>query len=112
MILPRPRSTTEIPLSDAERRRRQGGCRPELSERENSREIERDRSSRPCLSKGKAEPQAAATARCCRHVLLGPGQEPAALAARLRLAGLKPDRRIVVLVKVALGDHPRSVLTG
>jgi hypothetical protein len=41
-----------------------------------------------------------------RHVFFGPGRETAALAARLRLAGLQPDRRIVVLVKVALVDHP------
>src|ERR1700756_3365747 len=40
-------------------KRRQGGGRPECSERENSPEIERDRSSRPCRSKGKAESQAA-----------------------------------------------------
>ena len=49
-------------------KRRQGGCRPESSERENSPEIERDRSSRPCLSKGKAESQAAHASglRCSR----------------------------------------------
>ena len=50
-------------------KRRQGGCRPERSEREDSPEIERDRSSRPCLSKGKAESQAASAAsglRCSR----------------------------------------------
>src|SRR5262252_11236648 len=40
-------------------KRRQGGCRPKCSERENSPEIERDRNSRPCRSKGKAESQAA-----------------------------------------------------
>src|ERR1700741_5020462 len=40
-------------------KRKQGGCRPERSEREDSPEIERDRSSRPCRSKGKAESQAA-----------------------------------------------------
>src|SRR5436190_8953389 len=33
---------------------RQGGCRPNTSEREDSPEIERDRSSRPYRSKGKA----------------------------------------------------------
>src|SRR5260370_9981381 len=40
-------------------KRRQGGCRPERSERENSPEIDRDRSSRPYPAKGKAESQPA-----------------------------------------------------
>jgi hypothetical protein len=41
-----------------------------------------------------------------RHVVLGPGQEAAALAARLRLAGLQSDRRIIILVEMAFIDHP------
>ena len=34
-------------------KRRQGGCRPESSEREDNPEIDRDRSSRPCPSRGR-----------------------------------------------------------
>src|SRR6202171_4962763 len=56
-------------------KRRQGGCRPEGTERKNSPEIDRDRSSRPCLSKGKAEPQAAAT----RAVRGAPGVRTASM---------------------------------
>ncbi len=46
-----------------------------------------------------------------RHVILGPGHEPAALPARLCLAGPQADGRIVVLVKVALVDHPADHAT-
>src|SRR6202011_1241323 len=40
-------------------KRRQGGCRPEPSERKDSPEIDRARSRRPDPSQGKAETQAA-----------------------------------------------------
>src|ERR1700752_1818300 len=60
-------------------KRRQGGCRPERSEREDSPEIERDRSSRPCLSKGKAESQAA---QQCEWPAVLPGFVPPACSKR------------------------------
>jgi hypothetical protein len=41
-----------------------------------------------------------------RHVILGPWEEAASLAARLGLTGLQSDRWVIVFVKVACRDHP------
>jgi hypothetical protein len=41
-----------------------------------------------------------------RYVAFGPRQEPAGLVARLGVAGLQPDRSVIVFTKMTRVDHP------